>query len=94
MFAAALMQTVSSDSLGLNMVLVLLELCLPFLKVGDERLKRVDISYLYSKLRYDVSHETAICYSKARVTASRVKKIIGRTRCRGGKGAERIRYNN
>ena len=65
MFAGALMQTVSSDSLGLNMVLVLLELCMPFLKVGDERLKRVDISYLYSKLRYDVSHETAICYSKA-----------------------------
>jgi hypothetical protein len=55
---------VSSDSFMINMVQVLLELCKPFLIVGDDKLKKLDPTYLISGKRLDIGDETSICTDK------------------------------
>ena len=52
---------ISSDALWYNTLLVLLELCKPFLKPGDKKLEKIDETYIPSEKRIGLSGETAIC---------------------------------
>lgn len=51
---------ISSDALSFNTLLVLLELCRPFLKVDDKKLEKVDESYLPSDRRIGLNGQTPL----------------------------------
>lgn len=52
---------ISSDALCFNSLLVMLELCSPFLKLGDSKLDKIDQTYLASDRRIGLNGETPIC---------------------------------
>ncbi len=52
---------ISSDAFCINAIYLFYELCLPFLNVNDDKIKKIDPTYLPSKFRLDFTQETMIC---------------------------------
>ena len=51
---------ISSDAFSLNATYVLYELCVPFLDITKDQIKKVDPLYIPSKVRLDLTDETPI----------------------------------
>jgi hypothetical protein len=55
---------ISSDAFALNACYVLYELCVPFLDLSKEPIKKLDPLYIPSGIRIDLSEETPININK------------------------------
>ena len=55
----------SSDGFSFNVVMMMYELCVPFMKLGDDKINKIDPTYIPSGLRLDFGDsETALCSIK------------------------------
>ncbi len=68
---------ISSDAFCLNALYVMYELCIPFLNLQDEKLKKIDPTYLPHGGRIDLTDETPICTDKEQKKALKFQKEYG-----------------
>lgn len=60
-----MLQQISSDAFSINALLLLYELCVPFMKLGDDKISKIDPTYIPSGVRLDFGDsETALCSIK------------------------------
>jgi hypothetical protein len=55
----------SSDAFCVNAIFMMYEICVPFMKLGDDKINKIDATYIPSNSRIDLgTGDTPICTVK------------------------------